>query len=91
MVSLKGGEEAGEKLYNDLTQAGVEVLFDDRANASAGEKFANADLIGCPVRLVISAKTLAQESVEYKERAGGEAKFVPLNSVIKEVALSSRS
>ncbi len=87
LISLKGGEEAAEKLYNDLVRAGVEVLFDDRASASAGEKFANADLIGCPVRLVTSAKTLAQESVEYKERAGGEAKFVAINSVVKEVEL----
>lgn len=88
LISLKGGEEAAEKLYNDLTKAKVEVLFDDRV-ASAGEKFANADLIGCPVRLVVSAKTLAKDAAEWKERAEEETKFVLLNSIVSLICTKS--
>jgi prolyl-tRNA synthetase len=67
------GEKAkieAEKLYQKLTDAGKEILFDDREN-SIGEKFADADLIGCPKRLVISDKTLANNQVEIKDRATG--------------------
>jgi prolyl-tRNA synthetase len=72
-------------LYDELTKAGVEVLWDDRAGVSAGEKFADADLIGCPIRLVVSEKTLAQDSVEWKEREGGEAKLVKLPDVYETI------
>jgi prolyl-tRNA synthetase len=65
-------------LEKTLEAAGVETLHDDREDARAGEKFADADLIGLPLRLVVSEKTLAQDSVEWKERTGIEAKFVPL-------------
>ena len=53
-------------VYKELSEAGVEVLFDDREEVRAGEKFADADLIGIPVRLVISAKT--GNTIEWKER-----------------------
>ncbi|MDD3773770.1 MAG: His/Gly/Thr/Pro-type tRNA ligase C-terminal domain-containing protein [Patescibacteria group bacterium] len=65
----KANEEA-KKLYEKLAKEGKEILFDDREN-SAGEKFADADLIGCPKRLVISDKTLANNQVEIKDRATG--------------------
>ncbi|MBP9686951.1 MAG: proline--tRNA ligase [Candidatus Doudnabacteria bacterium] len=86
LLALAGKEgeavmAAAENLYDTLTKAGVEVLFDDRATASAGEKFADADLIGIPHRLIISAKTLAEQSVEYKKRAETESQLVPLDRV----------
>ncbi|MFH1766891.1 MAG: aminoacyl--tRNA ligase-related protein [Patescibacteria group bacterium] len=62
-------------LYQYFEKNGVEVLWDDR-EASPGEKFADADLIGIPLRLVVSEKTLREESVEWKERASDEMKFV---------------
>src|SRR3990167_1439998 len=62
----KGTES--EEIYNNLQKAGIEVLFDDREDVSAGQKFSDADLIGCPVRLVVSEKTLEKESVEIKKR-----------------------
>ena len=68
-----------EGLYNDLTQKGYEVLFDDRAETKAGEKFGDADLIGCPYRLVISAKT--GDKVELKKRNETESKLVEINAV----------
>lgn len=56
-----------EKLYDEFQAAGLEILFDDREEASAGEKFADADLIGCPVRLTIGKKT-EEGKIEFKSR-----------------------
>lgn len=72
---------ASEELYAQLTRKGIDVLWDDRADMSAGAKFADADLLGMPVRLVVSEKTLAEGSVEWKNRAGGEAHLVPIDQV----------
>ena len=58
---------AAEKLYNDLTKENIEVLYDDRLDKSAGEKFADCDLIGVPRRLVISERTLKQNCAELKK------------------------
>lgn len=79
LLSLKADTEA-EKVYNELVQAGVEVLYDDR-DISAGEKFADADLVGCPYRLVISAKTLAQEGGELRRRGEEETKIIKFNDI----------
>ena len=68
LVSLGENEEA-EKIYQELRAQGWSVLYDDR-DLSAGEKFADSDLIGCPYRLVVSRKTLAENKVELKARAG---------------------
>jgi prolyl-tRNA synthetase len=70
-----------KKIYNTLSSMDNEALFDDRYDASPGEKFKDADLIGLPHRIVISEKTLAQESVEWKERAGKEIKMVKLSNI----------
>lgn len=72
---------AADKLYEDLRQTGVEVLYDDR-DESAGAKFADADLTGCPVRLTVSKKTLAEGSAELKRRTEGEAQLVKLDEVL---------
>ncbi|MDD5291024.1 MAG: His/Gly/Thr/Pro-type tRNA ligase C-terminal domain-containing protein [Patescibacteria group bacterium] len=74
-----------EKLYNDLRKNGVEVLYDDRDEISAGEKFAEADLIGCPYRLVVSEKTLAKDSVEVKKRDKKEVEMVKISEVAKRI------
>jgi prolyl-tRNA synthetase len=57
LVSLKGGEAQAQKAFDALTTAGIDVLWDDRDGVSAGAKFADADLIGIPWRLVASKKT----------------------------------
>lgn len=62
---------AGEDLYKKLQESGKEVLFDDR-NKGAGEKFADADLIGIPMQMVISQKTLDAGKIEIKNRKSGE-------------------
>lgn len=66
LISLPGREEDGEALYQTLLKAQIEVLWDDRA-VSPGTKFADADLLGCPVRLVLSQKT--GDQIEWKRRS----------------------
>lgn len=87
LVALPGNDqnrEAAEKLYSQLTAAAVEVIYDDRGE-SAGKMFADADLLGIPLRLVISEKTLADGGYELKNRTESEAKLVPKNSIIDVV------
>ena len=69
------------KIYQDLQKCGVEVLYDDREDKSAGEKFADADLIGIPLRIVVSEKTVAKNSVEVKERNKKHVKLVKINAL----------
>jgi prolyl-tRNA synthetase len=76
--------EAAEKLYQELTTAGIEVLFDDRPDR-AGVKFNDADLIGNPIRLSVSKRTLANGQAEMKARKENEATFVPLGEVVDAV------
>lgn len=73
--------EKAEMLYNELLEAGIEVLFDDR-DESAGVKFVDADLIGLPYRLVISNKTLEKGSVEVKKRDLDKEELVKLKKVL---------
>ncbi len=75
---------AGDRLYAELTAAGVEVLYDDRADR-AGVKFADAELIGCPIRLSVSSRTLARGEAELRPRAAEESTFVPLAEVVPTV------
>ncbi len=71
-----------EKIYKNLVASGAEVLFDDRRDVTAGVKFADADLIGLPVRLIVSKKTLDQQSVEMKKRNEAESKLVPIADLV---------
>jgi prolyl-tRNA synthetase len=70
-----------EELYKALTDAHVEVLFDDR-ELQAGEKFADSDLIGIPMRVVISDKSLASGGVELKERIGTTSDIMSIEQCI---------
>lgn len=68
-----------EGIYQKLHDAGISVLFDDRKDVSAGEKFVESDLVGIPVRLVISKRT--GDKIEFKERSGGEEQLVDFSYV----------
>ena len=81
LIALYGAENEADKLYDDMNKRGVEVLYDDR-DKTAGEKFADADLIGLPIRILLSKKTLQQESCELKKRTESEAKIIPLSLVL---------
>ncbi len=77
---------AADTLYNDLKEAGVEVLYDDRDGkmASAGVKFADAELIGIPVRITVSKRSLQNGGAEIKLRKGGDALVVGLDAVVEK-------
>jgi len=75
-----------EDLYKTLKSAGLEPLFDDRAE-SPGVKFNDADLIGLPVRLTVSERASQQGGVEVKLRASDERRIIPLDSVTQEVKI----
>ena len=80
LVSLAGGEALAEKIYQQLQESGVEVLYDDR-HESAGIKLADADLIGCPIRLVTSKRN--GEMIEVKERSRSKEKLVSIDKTLK--------
>lgn len=73
-------------LYADLAKQGIEVLFDDR-DVRAGEKFADSDLIGIPLRVVVSEKTLAQGSVEIKRRDKSESMLVSIDNIRSHIKI----
>jgi prolyl-tRNA synthetase len=75
---------AAESLYARLRGAGIEVLYDDR-DERAGVKFNDADLLGIPLRVTISRRTLADDEVEIKARAEAESHRAPLNEAIAHV------
>ncbi|MCK9368926.1 proline--tRNA ligase [Candidatus Dojkabacteria bacterium] len=73
------GEEfkkEAEKLYNDLIKKGIEVLWDDREDVTAGAKFNDADLIGIPIRVVISKKSMEMGGVEVKLRNSDQTEVI---------------
>lgn len=76
-----------EKLYQQLQKNNIEVLYDDR-DATAGAKFADADLIGIPYRLVVSGKTLKAGSIELKERKNGVVSMVSEKEILEIIGKS---
>lgn len=83
LLSLSKDEKA-EEIYSLLTKAGFDVLYDDR-DASAGEKFADSDLIGIPKRLVISEKSLGAGGIEFKRRNEKESKIISMETLAEEL------
>ena len=79
-------EKAAEEAYKHLTAAGIGVLYDDRKAITAGEKFADADLLGIPYRVVISEKTIAARQFELKARTAKETELLNLEDLIKTVS-----
>lgn len=84
LIGLKGAEAKAEEIYSSLLSSGIEVLYDDR-EVSAGIKFADSDLIGIPYRLVVSPKTIEQDSVEVKKRTSNEAILVKVQEVVEKL------
>jgi prolyl-tRNA synthetase len=66
-----------DALYRSLTEGGLQVLYDDRTDASAGVKFNDADLIGLPLRVTLSPRSIEKDSVEMKRRDAAESEIVP--------------
>ncbi len=76
-------KKEAEKIYKILQGAGREVLYDDRSKKTAGEKFADADLIGIPIRIIISERTMLKNSVEIKKRDENKIKLVKISQIFK--------
>ena len=74
---------AGDKVCAELEAAGIEVLYDER-DCAAGIKFADADLMGMPIRIVLSPRTLADGEAEVKLRRGGEAMRVKTDALVEK-------
>lgn len=70
------------QLYRMLTEAGIEVLFDDRSSVSAGFKFKDADLLGMPFHVIVGERGLKEKKIEIKRRATGERTMHPLEEVV---------
>jgi prolyl-tRNA synthetase len=89
LVALgKEGEdarEASDRLYEELRSGGLDVLYDDRA-ASAGEKFADAELLGCPLRLTVGKKSLEAGEIDAQVRRGQEKRSLPLEGAAEAAA-----
>jgi prolyl-tRNA synthetase len=83
LIELPGATKC-EEIYDKLTQAGIEVLWDDR-DLSAGQKFADADLIGIPVRLVVSEKT--KDKIEWKDLASDKTELFSLAEAINKLKI----
>ncbi|HXY84484.1 MAG TPA: proline--tRNA ligase [Gaiellaceae bacterium] len=80
VVVLPGVEAEGEEAAASLAEGGLDVLLDDR-DQRAGEKFADADLIGCPVRVTVGKKTLDDGAVDVRDRATGTEERVPISEL----------
>ncbi|MBI2550755.1 hypothetical protein HYV73_00200 [Candidatus Uhrbacteria bacterium] len=84
-VQRQVSERAAE-LYEEWTKQGIEVFWDDR-DASPGEKFSSADLLGFPLRLVLSGRTMADGMIEWKGRTEAESRLVPLADITEKLMM----
>jgi prolyl-tRNA synthetase len=88
LIALGEDMVEAEKVYTELVGAGVEVLFDDRTGVMAGEKFADADLLGMPLRIVVSKRSLENGGAEIKKRNESESSIMSLNEIVAHVQKS---
>jgi prolyl-tRNA synthetase len=90
LVSLARDSEeetarVADRLYGELLDAGIEVLYDERLDQSAGVKFADADLIGNPLRVTVSPRTVKAGQVELKGRTQAEPELVALDDAVSAI------
>lgn len=84
LIALRGGEEEADKLYAALLAADLEVLYDERDD-SPGVKFNDADLIGIPIRLTVSKRSLGDGGVELKLRKADDKEIIALDDIVAKV------
>ena len=88
LINLKPGDAAtdaaAEDIYQRLTKAGIDVLYDDMDNR-AGAKFATMDLIGLPWQVIVGPKGIASGEVEIKRRATGEREALAIDAAINRL------
>jgi prolyl-tRNA synthetase len=90
LVTLgKPGEEPrslSDRLYDELRELGLDVLYDDRDDLSPGQKFADAELLGCPLRVTIGKKSVEAREIEFQVRRGQEKGSLPLEGAAEAAA-----
>ena len=91
-LGKEGSEErdVAERLYTEVQETGLRVLYDDR-DAGPGEKFADAELLGCPLRVTVGRRTLGSCELEVQLRRGRVDQSVPLEDAAEAVAELWRS
>jgi prolyl-tRNA synthetase len=87
VLGREGTEEfmLSERVYEELGGVGLDVLYDDR-DAGPGEKFADAELLGCPLRVTVGRRTLAAGEIEVQVRRGRESRTVPIDGAVEAIA-----
>ncbi len=88
ILALGIQEEEKEKalgLYQELRQSGLEVLYDDRDGVASGQKLIEADIIGCPLRIVVSPKTLKKQEVEIKQRKSKKIEMAQIKDAAEKI------
>ncbi|QQG46287.1 MAG: hypothetical protein HYY55_00360 [Candidatus Niyogibacteria bacterium] len=85
LLEFEGGEKQAAGVYKALSDAGAETLYDDRNGATAGEKLADADLLGITWRVIASARTRAQNKIELKMRGENQSRQVTLKQLLNYV------
>ena len=88
IVALARDEEitrVSDQLYNDLNRAGIATVYDDR-DLSPGVKFNDADIMGMPLRVTVSSRSLQQGGVEIKWRWSDEREIIPLDGAVERIA-----
>jgi prolyl-tRNA synthetase len=88
LVALPGLDEAAEEAAAELDAAGRDVLLDDR-DLRAGEKFADADLIGCPSRVTVGRRTIDDGAVDVRDRIGGDERRVSISELGGKLLIAS--
>jgi prolyl-tRNA synthetase len=83
LLSL-GVNEKAEEVYQELSAQGIEVLYDDR-DKGAGEKFADADLMGMPYQIIIGKRSLESGKVEIKNRATGHVEEIAFDEIVSHI------
>ena len=85
-IGKEGSEEraVAQRLYDELRELGLQTLYDDR-DAGPGEKFADAELLGCPARVTVGRRALAAGELEVQIRRGRETRTVPIEGAAQAI------
>jgi prolyl-tRNA synthetase len=88
VLGKEGSEERElvERLYTELQEAGLDVIYDDREDVGPGGKFADAELLGCPLRLTVGKRSLGSGEIEAQIRRGQESRTLPLEGAAEAAA-----
>jgi prolyl-tRNA synthetase len=82
--------DLADRLFEELTAAGLDVAYDDRADVSPGQKFVEAELLGCPLRVTVGRRTLAEGALEVQVRRGRERRDLPLDGAVEALVALHR-